>query len=240
MVENMKWIKRIFAIASVFVIGVVAGAGFNGLSPSDLYRIVGTVIWQRINRKTVDSRMDEIEHCHPELVDLANAIGDELRIVVFKRERHVELHASGWEDSRAYEMQGFSGLLGPKLKEGDGQIPEGVYGVEYLNPNSMFHLSLKVSYPNNFDLARAREDGRSGLGGDIMIHGGSATVGCIPIGDDGIEEVFYFVEKAGCENVHVVIAPYDMRRGRVPELEVSEIPWYPKLCSVIYEELMKL
>lgn len=236
----MKLLKSIFAIATVCVIGVVVGAGFNGLSPLDLYRIVETVIRQRINRETVDSRMIEIEHRHPELVDIANAIGEELRIVVFKRERRVELHARGWKKPMIYAMHGFSGSLGPKLKDGDGQIPEGVYGVKYLNPNSLFYLSLKVSYPNDFDRARASEDGRSCLGGDIMIHGGSATIGCVPIGDDGIEEVFYFAGKVGCGKITVVIAPYDMRRGRVPELEISSVAWYPKLCAIIYEELLKL
>lgn len=86
-------------------------------------------------------------------------------------------------------MTGTSGTLGPKREEGDGQIPEGVYGVEDLNPNSLFHLSLKVSYPNAFDREMAKREGCGNLGGDIMVHGGSATVGCIPIGDDAIEEV---------------------------------------------------
>ena len=53
----------------------------------------------------------------------------------------------------------------------DRQIPEGIYGIEYLNPNSRFHLSLKRSYPNEFDRKRATEDGWSNLGGDILIHG---------------------------------------------------------------------
>ena len=132
-----------------------------------------------------------------------------------------------------YPMTGFSGTLGPKLKEGDGQIPEGVYGIEYLNPNSSFYLSMKVSYPNDADRQRAKEDGRTDLGGDIMIHGSNATVGCVPIGDDAIEDVFYLVNAVGIKNVSVIIAPYDMRNGRKLELEKSPLQWYDALCGEI-------
>lgn len=229
----------IYVLSMVIVgaLGVIVGAIFQGMSPSDLYRISKTVIQQRIERKTVEERMADIEKAHPKLVEVANAIGSKLTIVVFKRERSVEVFAENWAHSRIYKMQGFSGALGPKLMEGDGQIPEGVYGIEYMNPNSMFHLSLKVDYPNVFDHSKAVLEGRDNLGGDIMIHGGSASAGCIPVGDDGIEEIFYFVGKIGCEQVKVVISPYDMRRGRIAELEKSDISWYRELCAIIDKEL---
>jgi hypothetical protein len=70
-----------------------------------------------------------------------------------------------------------------------------------------------------------------------MIHGGSATVGCIPIGDDAIEELFYLVAMIGKENVTVVIAPYDMRNGRKRELEKSVLPWYGELCDEVFKVL---
>jgi len=63
---------------------------------------------------------------------------------------------------KSYPFTGFSGGLGPKLREGDGQIPEGVYAIEYLNPNSQFHLSVKLDYPNVFDKAKGRADGEIG------------------------------------------------------------------------------
>ena len=85
-------------------------------------------------------------------------------------------------------------------------------------------------------IAEKRSDLKSvagAAGGDIMIHGGSATVGCIPVGDDAVEEVFYIASAVGTENISVVIAPYDMRNGRKPELERSPIKWYPDLCREI-------
>lgn len=227
----------VLAIVGIGALGVVVGAIFQGMSPSDLYRISQMVVQQWMNRKTVEDRMENIESKHPELVDAANAIGSELTILVFKHERSIEMHAKGWARPRIYKMQGFSGVLGPKLMEGDGQIPEGVYGIEYMNPNSMFYLSLKVDYPNVFDRSKAVSDGRVGLGGDIMIHGGSASAGCVPVGDDGIEEIFYFVGKVGCENVRVIISPYDMRCGRHAEFEKSDVTWYLELCATIGREL---
>ena len=191
----------------------------------------------RCSPKSVEDRMAEIEKKRPSLKSDAKAAGGTLAILVFKKERKVEVRAPGWGMPRLYAMTGFSGTLGPKLKEGDGQIPEGIYGIEYLNPNSLFHLSLKVSYPNEFDRKRASGDGRTDLGGDIMIHGGSATVGCIPIGDDAIEELFYLVAAVGRENVKLIIAPYDMRTGRDASLEKSTLPWYGTLCDMISSSL---
>ena len=149
------------------------------------------------------------------------------------------ISSPGWINPVVYKMTAFSGKLGPKLKEGDRQIPEGIYCVEYMNPNSSYHLSFKVSYPNDFDKAMAAKEGRTNLGGDIMIHGSNATIGCVPIGDEGIEDVFYLVAKVGFKNVEIVIAPYDMRKGRRPELEQSSLAWYPRLCDDIFAALNK-
>ena len=218
----IKAVLRLAACALIGIIGVWVGRNYLPLFAL---------------RKTVSSRTAEIVQAKPWIADVEKQARGRLTIFVFKKEQTVEVHAPGWIKPRKYDMTGFSGNLGPKLKEGDGQIPEGVYGIDYLNPNSMFHLSLKVSYPNTFDRKQAEKYGRSDLGGDIMIHGGSATVGCIPIGDDAIEELFYFVAMIGKENVTVVIAPYDMRNGRKRELEKSALPWYGELCDKISKAL---
>ena len=70
-----------------------------------------------------------------------------------------------------------------------------------------------------------------------MIHGGSATIGCVPIGDDAIEELFFLVAAVGKENSIIVISPYDMRKGRVKNLEESTLRWYPDLCDTIFKSL---
>ena len=133
-----------------------------------------------------------------------------LTLVAFKAERRLELYASDGEEKPqfvlAYPILAASGVAGPKLREGDKQVPEGFYRIELLNPNSRYHLSLRVNYPNADDIDRAREDGRdlSTLGGDIMIHGGSASIGCLALGDPAIEELFVLaaLRRAGQRPAH--------------------------------------
>ena len=223
----------VVGVAVALYAGLSIGAAMKGMSVSDLYDIGKCAVAAKTSRHTTVGRVAVIEAKKPQLKSVAESAGGKLRILVFKNERRLEVHAPGWETPRVYPMTGFSGALGPKLKEGDGQIPEGVYGIEYLNPNSSFYLSMKVSYPNAADRQRAKADGRTKLGGDIMIHGKNVTVGCVPIGDDAIEDVFYLVNAVGIKNVSVIIAPYDMRKGRKPELEKSLLQWYDALCGEI-------
>ncbi|HSA60443.1 MAG TPA: L,D-transpeptidase family protein, partial [bacterium] len=124
---------------------------------------------------------------------------------------------------------------GPKLREGDGQVPEGVYGVNALNPNSLFHLSIRLNYPNADDRARAREDGRANLGGDIMIHGSAVSIGCLAVGDEAAEELFVIAALTGLENVKVILSPVDLR-SRSLGGNASPV-WTTNLYSKIRKEL---
>ena len=126
----------------------------------------------------------------------------------------------------SYPFTAFSGILSPKFKEGDRQIPEGIYGISYLNPNSKFHLSMRVTYPNAFDKKMAKKEKRTNLGGDIMIHGSNRTIGCIPIGDDKIEELYFLAEKVGIQNIKVILAPVDFRKM---EVNITKKNKHPRL-----------
>jgi hypothetical protein len=138
----------------------------------------------------------------------------------FKRERELHLLVAGSGHDltfiRSYPIQGMSGTLGPKLRQGDGQVPEGIYRIVYLNPNSVAHLSLALDYPNDYDRTRAAENGRDTLGGDIMIHGGSMSSGCVAIGDEAAEELFVLAADAGWRDAVVVLSPVDFRRTVLP------------------------
>ena len=221
----------------IFAGGVAAVAWQKGWSIRETVELGAGVIAAKASRHTIADRTAAILAKKPQLKGAAESAGGKLRILVLKNERSVEVHAPGWKAPRIYPMTAFSGSLGPKLREGDGQIPEGIYGFEYLNPNSSYYLSLKVTYPNASDRARAKADGRTNLGGDIMIHGKAVTIGCVPVGDDAIEDIFYLASAVGIKNVSVVIAPYDMRKGRKPELELSPLKWYPDLCREIHAAL---
>lgn len=163
----------------------------------------------------------------------------DIALVALKSEARLELWAGAadrWTFVRSYLIRAASGRLGPKLFEGDHQVPEGVYDVTALNPSSRYHLSLRLGYPNAFDRARASEDGRNRLGGDIMIHGGAESVGCLPLGDSAIEEVFALVERIGTKRVRVVVSPLDLRRidaARARALAGRQPRWLGDLYATI-------
>jgi hypothetical protein len=163
-------------------------------------------------------------------------------LLAFKEEELLELWAAGPGQRptfvREYPIQRTSGYAGPKLQEGDFQVPEGVYRVLWLNPASSYHLSMKLDYPNDFDQAMARSDGRSNLGGDIFIHGSNESVGCLAMGDEVIEELFVLAARAGVENTTALIAPRDLRSKVLPTVE-ERPPWLGKLYAALLAELRR-
>jgi hypothetical protein len=154
-------------------------------------------------------------------------------LVGFKLERELHLLASRPDGRlafiRSYPILGASGTLGPKLREGDQQVPEGLYTIVYLNPNSVAHLSLALSYPNDWDRARAAEDGRDALGGDIMIHGGSSSIGCLAIGDEAAEDLFVLAADAGWDDAVVVLTPVDFRNRVLVVDHAAQPTWVDDL-----------
>jgi murein L,D-transpeptidase YafK len=80
-----------------------------------------------------------------------------------------------------------SGVPGPKRKEGDRQVPEGFYSIDRFNPRSLYHLSLGLDYPNAADRIHGHP---TTPGTDIFIHGRTATIGCLPMGDEMIERIY--------------------------------------------------
>ena len=134
---------------------------------------------------------------------------------------------------KAYPILGASGVSGPKLREGDGQVPEGFYRVESLNPNSLYHLALRLDYPNDFDVMRAAEDGRADPGSDIMIHGKTCSIGCLAMGDPAIEEIFVLAADVGATNIAVILTPTDMRTTGAPEPPPDAPPWTAQLYDDI-------
>lgn len=159
-----------------------------------------------------------------------------ITLLTIKDEKKLELWTE--EDGekffiRAYKIQAASGVGGPKLREGDRQVPEGIYQLEYLNPNSLYHLSMKINYPNTFDRAMATQENRTGLGGDIFIHGNAVSIGCLAMGDSAIEELFTLVVKSGLKNVDVIIAPSDPRKHNIAPLAQNQPKWVAGLYADI-------
>ncbi|SDE01710.1 L,D-transpeptidase family protein [Niabella drilacis] len=116
---------------------------------------------------------------------------------------------------KIYKVCALAGSLGPKRFEGDYQVPEGFYYINEFNPNSTYYLSLGLNYPNASD--RILSD-QAKPGGDIFIHGGCATVGCIPIKNDQIDELYLLTagaKSAGLDYIPVHIFPinYSVKRS---------------------------
>jgi hypothetical protein len=155
----------------------------------------------------------------------------QLTLVAYKQERLLEVWVPGGDRQvrvREYPILAASGGGGPKLREGDFQVPEGVYRLSGLNPNSRYHLSIRVDYPNARDRQWAARDGRTRLGGDIFIHGKDRSRGCLAIGDEGIEELFTLLAETGLQAGRIIIAP---NRG------LRDLPAEPGWVSELYDEL---
>jgi len=164
--------------------------------------------------------------------------------VGLKQEKKLEVWACGPENKfklvRTYPIPAAGGKLGPKLKEGDYQVPEGLYRIESLNPNSRFHLSLKLNYPNDFDRQQATIEGRTNPGGDIMMHVSNVSIGCLAMGDEAAEDLFVLAAQVGIDNVLVILSPVDLRIAPMPKLSYPLPTWIETLYEQIKQELSKL
>ena len=144
----------------------------------------------------------------------------------FKKEKIIELWGKNSSEEKykiikKYEVCASSGKIGPKRKQGDYQVPEGFYYIDRFNPYSNFYLSLGLNYPNNSD----RILGLKGkLGGDIFIHGNCVTIGCLPITDDKIKELYIFCVEAknnGQNKIPVTIFPTELTDSAFTELKTK-------------------
>jgi murein L,D-transpeptidase YafK len=137
----------------------------------------------------------------------------EVYVRVFKTERTMEVWVRPQDRDRfellkAYRICAMAGGVGPKKRRGDQQVPEGFYNISTFNPASSYHLSLRINYPNQRDEA-ANFRGLD-LGGDIYIHGGCRSEGCLAMTDEGIDELYWIALTArgmGQQQIPVHIFP---------------------------------
>ena len=152
-------------------------------------------------------------------------LGKPVFIRIFKEERELEIWqentAGKYELYKAYDICMYSGGLGPKKKEGDKKTPEGFYSTEKssLNPNSSYHLSFNIGYPNEYDKAHGY------TGSLIMIHGDCVSIGCFAMTDPYIEEIYTIVEKAltsGQKKIYIHVFPFKMTTKNMSKYSGSE------------------
>lgn len=162
----------------------------------------------------------------------------QLYIRVFKADKKFEVWAKNKADAtyqlvKTYDVCKLSGTLGPKRSEGDKQVPEGFYHINDFNPNSRFLVSLGVSYPNKADLLLGAAD----PGNDIYIHGSCCTLGCLPMTDDIIKEIYVLcveAKNAGQEQIPIHIFPSKLI-GNVDKLSMATVAY--KACIPFWKSL---
>jgi len=164
-----------------------------------------------------------------ERLSLLNAnFGNKIYLQIFKKENILEVwilphNEKKYKLLKIYPICYFSGKLGPKLKEGDGQSPEGFYKIYKgsLNPNSSYHLSFNLGFPNRYDRAHHR------TGSYLMVHGKCASVGCYAMGNANIEDIYKLVEShLDKHKGYVLVAAYPFRLDSKNLARYKNNRWY--------------
>lgn len=185
-------------------------------------------------KRAKPSQVLTAERMKTELAAQNLEFGAPVFIRAFKEERELEFFVKSEETGkfelfRRYYIAGISGVLGPKLAEGDGQVPEGFYHVppSAMNPNSRFHLAFNIGFPNTYDKAHDR------TGSFIMVHGSNVSVGCLAMTDEKIEEIYETCQAAhqgGQDYFRIHIFPFRMTQERMEKAAESEhLPFWQNL-----------
>jgi murein L,D-transpeptidase YafK len=174
----------------------------------------------RVKEAYQEKQKEVLEHLKKHNLNVSEL---EIFIRVFKNDKLLELWGRNRNEKfvllRKIEICASSGIPGPKREQGDSQVPEGFYVINTFNPNSNFYLSLGINYPNQSD--RIFGNGKN-PGGDIFIHGNCVTIGCIPITDDKIKELYIYAVEAGNngqKNIPVHIFPTYLDKESLKKLK---------------------
>lgn len=210
----------------------VAGVALSlAIAIPTLWAAKGKSVMDRVKPERADRAQAAEARVKPalerDLHKLGLRFGAPVFMRIFKREKELEL----WVETgakrfvlfRTYPICTYSGGLGPKQSDGDNQAPEGFYrvGTGQLNPQSSYHLSFNLGYPNAYDRAQLR------TGSFLMVHGSCVSIGCYAMGDDGIEEIYTLAAAAlrGGQRAFDVHA-FPFRLDAVNLARTKHSPWH--------------
>ena len=183
--------------------------------------------------RAANAKIRALEKLHPELEKKGLEYGSPIFIRIFKESKELELFlrdpgSGSFKLLKTYEICTFSGTLGPKQKQGDRQAPEGFYFVprKMMNPQSRYHLSFNLGYPNAYDRAHGR------TGDYLMVHGNCVSIGCYAMTDPLIEEIYTLADGAlakGQKFFRVHCFPFRMTEARLEQAaaDEAEAAWLP-------------
>ncbi len=205
------WLAAIILMILALYLWIAAGAGWL---PASFAVIIAPAM------ASADRAADARARAEPELrealIEQGLAWGSPALLRIFKQESELELWLEGSDGRfqllRTWPICRWSGDLGPKLAEGDGQAPEGIYQIDAaaMNPRSRFHLSFNLGFPNAFDRAHGR------TGSFLMVHGSCVSTGCYAMGDVAIEQIYTMLAAAhdgGQHQVPVLALPFRFGDG---------------------------
>jgi murein L,D-transpeptidase YafK len=188
---------------------------------------LGTFRQKQMNYTRVREAYSQKEKSVLQLLAQHNIPRDSLQIYLraFKTEKKMEMWAKNSNDSvfsliKELPICEMSGMVGPKRKSHDLQVPEGFYHITELNPYSKYYLSMKINYPNASDCIRGV---RGHLGNLIYIHGGCESSGCIAMTDEKIKELYIFCVEAynsGQKEIRIDIFPAHLNDTNFSRLNV--------------------
>lgn len=211
----------LFLCIALVLVGVTACI----MSP---YEWIGSANINEVRERVIPSLQQAVQ-------DKGFTWGSPLFIRIFKQDKQLEvwLQKSDGQYSlfKSYPICTYSGELGGKTKEGDGQAPEGFYsvGISQMKPDSRYHLAFNIGFPNVYDTARGY------TGTFLMVHGNCVSVGCYAMTNKGIEEIYLLADTAlqhGQQNFSVHIFPFALTEDNLQHYQTSK--WYP-----FWQELKK-
>jgi murein L,D-transpeptidase YafK len=156
---------------------------------------------------------------------MGSSPGEGMVVRIFKEESVLEVwkrtNTGQYRLFKSYDICAYSGNLGPKIKEGDRQSPEGFYTITpgLMNPKSSYYLAFNTGFPNKFD----RSHGRTGT--DLMVHGDCSSRGCYAMTDEGIAEIYALAResfKGGNPSFQLQIYPFRMNAANLAKHASSE------------------
>jgi len=191
--------RRICSLTAVVLVsGLLAGCGlFGGNTKADV----------PLKRETLAA-----------LGEMGSGTSQPMLVRIYKESSELEVwkRTSGgsFKLFRTYAICAWSGELGPKIREGDRQSPEGFYTITpaLMNPNSSYHLSFNTGFPNKFDRAWGR------TGSDLMVHGDCSSRGCYAMTDEQIKEIYALAResfKGGNKSFALEIYPFRMTEANL-------------------------
>jgi len=213
----------------IFTNGCISQEGGRASAPPTTSNGAISSSTPKVNTELEQMRKKNFSTLRTEMVMHGMSMDNSMLIRAFKNEMQLELwvkssYHDGYELFKTYNICNKSGIIGPKLKEGDKQTPEGFYSVtkSRLNPNSQYFLSFNIGFPNAYDRAHKR------TGSLLMIHGSCVSEGCLAMTNKNIAEIYLIIEqnfKYGHKSIPIHIFPFRMTNENMLARSMSK--WYP-------------